>query len=94
MTIQFARQFPFGLCKVGHRRTFSGFFPWVNDCLHAEMFVGYAMFSSGASRDFRVCHGIEKKCCPVFRIQGLQRPWDQAGAGEVFLGKQEATVVP
>jgi hypothetical protein len=68
-------------------------FSWVNDCLHAEMFVSYAMFSFGANHDSHACRGIGRKYCPAFETLNLGRlRWDSTAAGGGFAGKQEFEV--
>jgi hypothetical protein len=55
----------------------------------AEMFVNYAMFSSGARRDPRACRGIWKRCypaCAALAPASLRRT--AVVAGEASLGKQ------
>jgi len=61
---------------------------WVKNFPGAEVFVSYALFSSGASHDLRVCHGIGRKCRPVLQAWNLGRtPCDSLAVGGSLLGK-------
>src|ERR1035437_3370911 len=91
---------------VAHRAKAGGIFgqgaflQWI--CFHgliitvrAELFVSYATFSSGASRDPRACRGIERKCYPAFETLDLGwPPWSSTAVGGVFFGKPEFEVFP
>ena len=67
----------------------------INDYLHAEMFEGYATFSSGARHDPHACRGIERMCFPAFEALNLGRlPRDSTAAGVGFAVKQEFEVFP
>ena len=67
----------------------------INDYLHAEMFEGYATFSSGARHDPHACRGIERMCFPSFEALNLARlPWDSTAAGGRGVLKQDFEVLP
>ena len=91
---------------MGHRAEAGGIFgqgtflQWISFhrlkiTVRAEMFVGYATFSSGASRDPRACRGIWKKCCPAFETLDLERLLgDSHQVYGLRFGKQEFEVFP
>jgi len=57
--------------------------------VHAETFVHYAKFSSGARRDPRACRGIWKRCYPASpALAPALLNWPSVAVGEAFLGKQ------